>query len=205
MRCVAGPRVLVGGAHHVGAHRILLDISEASEPVPLVANQESAIAIVPKRPNPVIFPIEIADVSASELLHRFWQPLGVSGCHDQMKVIAHQHECVDGHSIPRCRPPEKGEERSMIAMFSKDVHPVVAALNHMDADIRYEDPTETRHVDPGEQESISSADIHFAWKTEGTGLACCIVCNMQGPNDRGFCAASRVGVGSEWGRSPSIL
>jgi len=64
-----------------------------------------------------------------------------------MHVVGHQHESVHANRVPTSDLAEDIEESPVIDFLVKDGCAIVATLNHVDTEVRYEYPAQTRHGD----------------------------------------------------------
>src|SRR5581483_8114277 len=62
IRVIAAPPIVRGGADDVGADGVLLDVTEAVERVPLVADHARLVSLVPDRPEARVFLVEVSRV-----------------------------------------------------------------------------------------------------------------------------------------------
>ena len=96
---VGRPVEIIGRSNHPRADRVLLDVSQAGEPIPFVMNQQVAIPAVPQGADALVSAIEIPDVTAAKLFHRRWQADRIGRRHEHVIVRVHQRVSMHAQTM----------------------------------------------------------------------------------------------------------
>jgi hypothetical protein len=88
---VARPLILPGMTHHVGTHRIELNIAIAGQHVVLGLGEAGTEAALPERAGAPVGAVDILHVALTQVFHQQGRAIGFVWCEQQVHVIGHQY------------------------------------------------------------------------------------------------------------------
>ncbi len=162
---IGRPVKIIRPFNHPRADRILLNVSQAGEPIPLVVNQQVAIPAVPQGADALVSAIEIPDVTAAKLFHRRWQADRIGRRHEHVIVRVHQRVSMHAQTMSSNRATQQRDEDCAVGVVADDRAAIVAAVNDVHAHVRNENSWFSRHC------SLPSLDSKIRSRKKGQGNA----------------------------------
>jgi len=127
---VAAPGIVCGIAHHPGAHRIEVLVTNELQPVAVLVHQEGLVAPLEQVTDASSNPVDVAGVAKREVLHPARQGLG-PGLQTQVDVIGHEAESVHPVTEPAHALGEQVVEGETVSRGEEDVLARVAAQDNV--------------------------------------------------------------------------
>ncbi len=126
VRVDAGPTVLLRRRHHGGTNGIEFDVADDVEQMAPVVDHARFEATLPERTAATVTSVEMLDVTLPGIAH---------GCrHQQVHVVAHQHESVHLHRMPLTGVAEQAPIMAAVLIIDEGRAPIDAALGDMKRD-----------------------------------------------------------------------
>ena len=127
----AGPEVVAGGGHQACADRIHFYVAAALEEVSLRIDQRRSIAALPQSACATMTVVEVPHVPASERLHHASRRPCFPRADEQVRVIRHEHVCVDRATRTLADIQKYGEKAQAVPVVDEAPDAVVSPLEHV--------------------------------------------------------------------------
>jgi hypothetical protein len=141
----ARPGVVLRFRHDSCSDRIELDVTAAGQEVLVPRDEARLVATFPQGSAPAFEAVVLTCLPPAKTLHELAEAGGFAGREQQVDVVRHQAESVDGDPV-LVLVFKQGVEIALVILPLREDHiPVMTSLNDVVRIVRQDDPCHSRH------------------------------------------------------------